>query len=259
MNNFIFIHNLNPIAVEIFNFKVYWYSLAYIFGFLFSLIYSRKLIKKKIINLNISIMDDFITWAIIGVILGGRIGYIIFYNLEFYLINKLEIIKIWQGGMSFHGGLIGLIISMILFSKKKKIDGFELANLVALCCPVGIFLGRIANFINGELIGRPTDQSWGILFMTNDFLRHPSQIYEAIFEGLMVFLIFQFIIKIELHKKINFLSVFLIIYSSSRFFIEFFREPDQQLGFILVNLSMGQILCLPMLFFGLIFLRYGKN
>ncbi len=181
MNNYIFIHNLNPVAIEILNLRIYWYSLAYIFGFLFSLYYSKYLTKKKIIDLNTTIMDEFITWAVVGVIIGGRIGYVLFYNFEFYIINKLEIIKIWQGGMSFHGGLIGLILSMIFFSKRKKIDGFELANLVTLCCPIGIFLGRIANFINGELVGRPTDQSWGVIFSTNDILRHPSQLYEAIF------------------------------------------------------------------------------
>ena len=120
MNSFIYVHNLNPVIIEVLSFKIYWYSLAYVFGFLFSLFYAKNMIKKRVINLEISIMDDFIAWAIFGVILGGRIGYVLFYNLEFYLINKLEIIKIWQGGMSFHGGLIGLVLTIILFSKKKK-------------------------------------------------------------------------------------------------------------------------------------------
>tara|TARA_B100000579_G_C22818840_1_gene849410 strand:- start:341 stop:1120 length:780 start_codon:yes stop_codon:yes gene_type:complete len=259
MNNYIFIHNLNPVAIEILNLRIYWYSLAYIFGFLFSLYYSKYLTKKKIINLNTTVMDEFITWAVVGVIIGGRIGYVLFYNFEFYIINKLEIIKIWQGGMSFHGGLIGLILSMIFFSKRKKIDGFELANLVTLCCPVGIFLGRIANFINGELVGRPTDQSWGVIFSTNDILRHPSQLYEAIFEGLIIFCIFQIIIKNKLQKKVNCFSIFLIVYAFARFLLEFFREPDNQLGLLLMDLSMGQILSIPMLLIGILFLKYGKS
>ena len=250
---------IDPILVQLGPLAIRWYSLAYIFGFLFSLSYSKSLIKKRIINLDINIMDEFITWAVVGVILGGRIGYVLFYNFEFYSINKLEIIKIWQGGMSFHGGLIGLILSMVFFSKINKKNGFELANLVTLCCPVGIFLGRIANFINGELVGRPTDQSWGVLFSAGDILRHPSQLYEAVFEGLIVFCVFQIIITIKLEKKINFFSVFLITYSLARFFLEFFREPDQQVGLVYMNLSMGQILSIPMLLFGLFFLKYGKN
>ena len=259
MSDIIFIHNLNPIAINIIGVNIYWYSLAYILGFVFSLFYTKNLIKKGIINLNINIMDDFISWAIIGVIIGGRLGYVLFYNLEFYSSNLLDIIKIWKGGMSFHGGLVGLLLSVFLFSKKKNIYTAELVNLVALCSPIGIFLGRVANFINGELVGKPTNQNWGVLFESGDLLRHPSQLYEAFCEGLMIFIIFQIFIKFKLSNKVNFYSIFLINYSIVRFSIEFFREPDQQLGLIFLNLSMGQILCIPMFLAGIIFIKYGKN
>ncbi len=252
-------HNLNPVALSFFNIKIYWYSLAYIFGFLFSFWYSNFLIKKNILKLNFKVAEEFITFGIIAVILGGRIGYVLFYNFEYYLNNPIYILKIWQGGMSFHGALIGLIIYLIIFSYKKKENIFELANLLAFCSPVGIFLGRIANFINGELIGRPTDGSWGVLYKFADQPRHPSQIYEAVFEGLIIFIILFIFSKSKLIKKLNAFSIFLILYSLSRFFIEFFRQPDLQLGYIFNNFSMGQLLSLPMLIFGLFFLKNEKN
>ena len=135
----------------------------------------------------------------------------------------------------------------------------QLVNLVALCSPIGIFLGRVANFINGELVGKPTNQNWGVLFESGDLLRHPSQLYEAFCEGLMIFIIFQILIKFKLSNKVNFYSIFLINYSIVRFSIEFFREPDQQLGLIFLNLSMGQVLSIPMFLAGIIFIKYGKN
>ena len=254
-----FEHNLDPVAVSFFDVKIYWYSLAYIFGFLFTFWYSRLLIKKKILKLDYKIAEDFITFGIIAVILGGRTGYILFYNFGYYLDNPIYIIKIWQGGMSFHGALIGLIIHMLIFGYKKKQRITELANLLALCSPIGIFLGRIANFINGELIGRATDGSWGVIYKFVDQPRHPSQIYEAIFEGLFIFVILFIFSNSKFSKKFNTFSIFLILYASARFLIEFFREPDSQLGFIFYNFSMGQILTLPMLFFGLFFLKNEKN
>ncbi|MBD22241.1 MAG: prolipoprotein diacylglyceryl transferase [Alphaproteobacteria bacterium] len=252
-------HNLNPVALSFYGINVYWYSLAYIFGFLFSFWYSKFLIKKKILKLDFKIAEDFITFGIIAVILGGRIGYVFFYNFEYYLNDPINILKIWQGGMSFHGALLGLIIYLMIFAHKKKQSIVELANLLAFCSPFGIFLGRIANFINGELIGRETDGSWGIIYKFADQPRHPSQIYEAIFEGLIIFIILFIFSNSGLRKKLNAFSIFLILYSLSRFFIEFFREPDSHLGFIFNNISMGQALTLPMLIFGLIFLKNAKN
>ncbi len=253
-----FIHNLNPVAVEIFGLKIYWYSLSYLFGFIFSYFYAKYLIFKRYFDFDFDYFEDFLSWAVLAVILGGRTGYVIFYNLEFYINNPLDIFKIWQGGMSFHGGLIGLVISIFLFSMKKKIEFFEISNLVAACAPLGIFLGRIANFINGELIGKPTNGDWGVLFSENDVLRHPSQLYEAFFEGVIIFLIIFLFIKNKLNKSINMFALFLILYGLFRFSLEFFREPDIHIGYILFNLSMGQILSIPMFFLGIIYFKSKK-
>tara|TARA_B100000035_G_C20811495_1_gene470116 strand:- start:17 stop:649 length:633 start_codon:yes stop_codon:yes gene_type:complete len=209
--------------------------------------------------LDIKIIDDLITLAIIAVILGGRFGYIIFYNLGYYLENPFEIIKLWKGGMSFHGAIIGLILLLITFSIRKKQSFFELANLLAYCSPVGIFLGRIANFINGELIGRPTNQEWGVIYKFTESARHPSQLYEAIMEGLLIFIILFVFSKRKINKTINAFAIFLILYSLFRFFLEYLREPDAQVGFIILNLSMGQILSIPMFLVGIIFLKNGKK
>ena len=255
----IYEHNLNPVAFSFFNLKIYWYSLAYIFGFLFSFWYSKYLVKNKVIMLDIKIVDDLITLAIIAVILGGRFGYVIFYNLSYYFENPFEIIKLWKGGMSFHGAIIGLIILLVTFSVRKKQSFNELANLIAYCSPVGIFLGRIANFINGELIGRPTNEQWGVLYNFADSVRHPSQIYEAVLEGLLIFIILFILSKNKINKAINAFAVFLILYSLFRFFLEYFREPDAQVGFVISTLSMGQILSIPMFLVGITFLKNGKK
>ena len=211
------------------------------------------------LNLNINLVDDFITWSILAVLIGGRLGYILFYNLDFYLTNPIEMIQIWKGGMSFHGGLIGLIVLMFFYSVLKKIKFSELANLVAYTCPVGIFLGRTANFINGELIGRPTNGSWGVLYPPENIARYPSQIFEAFFEGIILFIILNLFLRSKLKKKFQGFAIFLIFYSLFRFTLEFFREPDHHLGLILYDLSMGQILTIPMFIFGLIFLRHEKK
>jgi len=255
----IYEHNLNPVAFSFFNLKIYWYSLAYIFGFLFSFWYSKYLVKNKVIILDIKIVDDLITLAIIAVIFGGRFGYIIFYNLSYYLENPFEIIKLWKGGMSFHGAIIGLIILLVTFSVRKKQSFNELANLIAYCSPVGIFLGRIANFINGELIGRPTNEQWGVLYDFANSVRHPSQIYEAVLEGLLIFIVLFILSKNKINKTINAFAVFLILYSLFRFFLEYFREPDAQVGFVISTLSMGQILSIPMFLVGITFLKNGKK
>lgn len=242
-------------AFEIFNLKIYWYSLSYFFGFAFSLFYTKFLIKRKIINFKFSDFEDFLGWAILSVILGGRIGYVIFYNLNFYISNPFDIIKIWQGGMSFHGGLTGLVLSIFIYTKIKNKNFLELSNLVSACAPFGIFLGRIANFINGELIGRPTNQNWGVMYNQYEYLRHPSQIYEAICEGLLIFLIINLLFYKSYQKKINIFAVFFLMYGFLRFFLEFLREPDAHLGFIFFNLTMGQILTFPMIIIGIIFLK----
>ena len=253
-----FINNFDPVALEFFSFEIRWYSLSYIFGIIFAWIYCKKfLIKdKKILEL----FDDLITYIIIGVILGGRLGYIIFYNLDYYLENISEILMVWKGGMSFHGGLIGVIIAVYFFSKKNKINTFIFLDLISISAPIGIFLGRISNFINSELYGRETNLPWSVQFQKIDNIyRHPSQIYEAIFEGIVLFILLNYVFRKSLYKSPGIISaLFLIFYSIFRFCIEFTREPDIQIGYILFNLTLGQILSFLFLMFGL-FLFYKKN
>ncbi|MDC0200261.1 prolipoprotein diacylglyceryl transferase [Candidatus Pelagibacter sp.] len=253
-----FINNFDPVAFNLLFLEIRWYSLSYIFGILFAWIYCKKFLIKdeKILNL----FDDLLTYLIIGLILGGRLGYIIFYNLTYYSKNILEIFMIWKGGMSFHGGLLGVIIATYIFSKKHNIKQFFFLDLISMTAPIGIFLGRIANFINSELYGRETKLAWSVKFEKIDnVFRHPSQIYEAIFEGILLFVLLNFIFKKHLYKSPGLISaLFLIFYSIFRFFIEFTREPDVQIGYILLNLTLGQILSFLFFMFG-IFLFYKKK
>jgi len=253
-----FINNFDPIAIQILSIEIRWYSLAYIFGILLAWIYSKKILIQE--KNHSKLFDDFISYLIIGIILGGRLGYVFFYNFKYYLNNLIEIPMIWHGGMSFHGGLIGVIIATIIFSKKYKINKYILLDLVSASAPIGIFLGRIANFINSELYGRPSDMPWSVIFQKIDSIpRHPSQLYEAAFEGLILFfIIFLFTKKKYLEKPGLISSLFIIFYSIFRFFIEFYREPDEHLNFIILNLTMGQIICLIFLTIGF-FLFYKKN
>ena len=236
-----FINNFDPVAIEIFSFEIRWYSMAYIIGILLG----WYLAKKFFIYNNLKYrFDDYVTYVIIGLILGGRLGYVIFYNLDHYLNNFSEIFKIWQGGMSFHGGVIGIIISSILFSKKDNKDAFQYLDIIALISPIGIFFGRIANFINSELYGLETSVPWAVKFIQIDNLyRHPSQLYEAFFEGIILFFILIYFWSKDYLKTPGKLSaLFLIFYSFFRFIIEYFRLPDEQLGYLILNLTMGQLL-----------------
>ena len=252
-----FINNFDPVAFQIFSFEIRWYSLAYIFGIIFGWLYCKKnLIKdKKLLNL----FDDLITYLIIGIILGGRLGYVIFYNLEYYLDNFFEILMIWNGGMSFHGGLIGVILATAIFSKKHKINSYIFLDLIALVAPIGLFLGRIANFINSELYGRETDVFWSVKFVAIDNLsRHPSQIYEAIFEGLILFFLLNHFAKKDSFKNPGLISsMFLIFYSFFRFILEFFRAPDYQIGYLIYQLTLGQFISI--VFFSLGISLYLKK
>ena len=183
-----FINNFDPVAIEIFSLEIRWYSLAYIVGILFGWFVAKKIfIKNDDINKK---FDDYITYLIIGIILGGRIGYILFYNLEYYLNNLIDIFKIWEGGMSFHGGLIGIIIASIIFGRRNNQNPFLYMDIVALVAPIGIFFGRLSNFVNSELYGKVTDLPWSVTFIQIDNLpRHPTQIYEALLEGIILFVI----------------------------------------------------------------------
>ena len=256
-----FINNFDPVAIQIFSIEIRWYSLAYIFGILIGWLYCKKiLIKDKNIS---KLFDDLISYLIIGIILGGRLGYVIFYNLEYFLSNPIEILMIWQGGMSFHGGLLGVLASTIIYAKKHNVNKFIFLDLIAGSAPIGIFLGRIANFVNSELYGRETNILWSVIFTKIDNItRHPSQIYEALLEGVILFFILFFFIKKNYLLKPGLISsLFLIFYSLFRFLVEFFRVPDEQVGFIYLNLTIGQIISLIFLSFGfyLFFIKKNEN
>ena len=245
-----FINNFDPVAFQIFSLEIKWYSLSYIIGILTGWILAKRILIKD--NNLREKFDDYITYVILGIILGGRLGYILFYNFDYYLNNIAEVFKVWRGGMSFHGGLLGLIIASVLFAKKNNHNPYIYLDIVSLVAPIGIFFGRIANFINSELYGKETILPWGVKFEKIDNLyRHPSQLYEAFFEGLFLFIILIFFQKSVSAKKPGFISgIFLIFYSFFRFVIEFFRVPDAQLGYVFLNLSMGQILSLIFFVFG---------
>ena len=251
-----FTHNFSPILFDLGFFSLRWYSLAYIIGIIFGWWYGKKMIIQKFYPIDTEInkkFDDLITYIIFAIIIGGRVGYVIFYNLEFYFYNPIDIIKIWEGGMSFHGALIGIIIVTYIFSIKKNLKTFFLLDVIACVAPVGIFFGRMANFINGELVGKVSNVPWSVIFPLVDmFPRHPSQIYEAVLEGLILFIILNTII----HKK-KYISgtcsyLFLILYGLFRIFSEIFREPDPQIGYFLGFISLGMILSFFMILFGLI-------
>tara|TARA_B100001057_G_scaffold488840_1_gene573951 strand:+ start:242 stop:1024 length:783 start_codon:yes stop_codon:yes gene_type:complete len=239
-----FTANFDPVAFQFFSLEIRWYSLSYIIGIFLGWFLSKQVfisnpeIKEK--------FDDYITYLIIGIILGGRLGYVLFYNFDYYLNNLTEIIKIWQGGMSFHGGLIGVIIASIFFAKKDNQNSLIYLDIVSLVAPIGIFFGRISNFLNSELYGTETNLPWAVKFIQVDNLyRHPSQLYEAFFEGIILFLILIYFRNKGFLKMPGIISgLFLIIYSIFRFLIEFFRVPDEQLGYIFLNLTMGQIISL---------------
>ena len=253
-------HNLDPIFIDFGFIIIRWYSLAYIFGIVIGWWYGKKLISHilKDINLkfNIKEFDDLITYLIISIIIGGRLGYIIFYNLGYYLSNPFDVLKVWEGGMSFHGALLGIIIGTYLFSKKKKVPTFFLLDIIACVSPIGIFLGRLANFINGELVGKVTTVSWGVVFPAIDSLpRHPSQLYEALLEGAVLFLILNSFILRRRYKIGTCSYIFLIYYGIFRIISEFFRQPDPQIGLLFNLLSMGTLLSLLMIIAGIIILN----
>ena len=245
-----FINNFDPVALEIFSFEIRWYSLAYIVGILIGWILAKKIIrnsdqKKK--------FDDYISYLIIGIIIGGRLGYVSIYNFNYYINNPFDIFKIWQGGMSFHGGLIGIIFASILFARKHNQNIFLYLDIVALVAPIGIFFGRIANFINSELYGTITSVPWAVIFIQIDNLpRHPSQLYEAFLEGIILFLLLIYFKNKFLNKPGVISGLFLIFYSIFRFISEFYRVPDEQLGYMFLNLSMGQVISLIFVLSGIL-------
>tara|TARA_A100000164_G_C21830491_1_gene735035 strand:- start:151 stop:918 length:768 start_codon:yes stop_codon:yes gene_type:complete len=254
-----FINNFDPVALTIFSLEIRWYSLAYVFGIMSGWLILKNILAKE--HQEFKKLEDLLTYIIIGIILGGRLGYVLFYNLEYYFYNFFEIVMIWKGGMSFHGGLIGIVISTFIFCNKNKYNPYIFLDLIAFVSPIGIFFGRIANFLNSELYGKVSNIPWGVIFVKVDNLpRHPSQIYEASLEGMILFLILLILVKNNFLKKRGLISsLFLIFYSSFRFFVEFFREPDNQLGYLIFNLSMGQILCFVFFIIGIVLLKKNET
>ena len=250
--------NIDPILVDLGVIRVSWYGLMYIFGFLASYLLVRYQMKRKDFGVSKLDVENLYFYLILGLIIGARLGYVLFYNLKEYLADPLEIFAIWHGGMSFHGGLIGVLIVGILFSWKNRKSFWKIADLFIVTAPIGLGLGRIGNFINGELYGRVTQVPWGLIFPTGGpHPRHPSQLYESALEGGVLF----FILWLLKDKKIptgGLLALFLSLYGVFRFFVEFFREPDKQIGFILGPFSMGQVLSAFMIIGGMGLFFYLK-
>lgn len=245
------IFRIGPIALR-------WYSIMYILGFLSSYILVRHQIKKIGLSIKKDAIDALYSYLILGLIIGARLGYVLFYNLSFYLKNPLEIIALWHGGMSFHGGLIGSILAGYLFCKKYRLNFWQMSDLVIVTAPIGLGLGRLGNFINGELYGRVTDVPWAMIFPSGGPLpRHPSQLYEFFLEGILLFFIL-WTLKEKRPKKGLLTATFLMLYGSFRFVVEFFREPDIQIGYIFGYFTMGQILCTIMFLIGF-FILYKKG
>jgi len=247
------VHNFSPVLIDWGLFQIRWYSIAYIFGIIMGWMYAIKIIQitlknnTNFVSIKKSNFDDLIIYLVLGIVIGGRLGYVIFYNPNFYMHNLFEIFKIWKGGMSFHGGLLGVIISIVVFSINTKNNFFKFSDIVCCVAPIGIFFGRIANFINGELVGKISNFHLAVIFPNVDNIpRHPSQIYEAILEGIILFILINF-----LALKKNFIltpgrvsGFFLIFYSVARIIGENFREPDLHLGYFFNHFSMGVVLSL---------------
>ena len=254
--------NFDPVALQIGPLIIRWYALAYLVGFLAGWRYGVYLVSlyKDGTRPNKTDIDDFIPWAILGVIGGGRLGYILFYNFPQYAEHPLDIFKVWQGGMSFHGGVAGIIAALVIFAMKRGFSPRLLADVICCGAPIGLFLGRCANFVNGELFGRVTNVSWGVKFPAGGMLpRHPSQLYEAFLEGIVLFVLLAVLAQKEKIREMPgvLTGIFLIGYGVSRIIVEFFREPDEQLGFIVGHISMGQVLSVPMIVLGACVILYA--
>lgn len=245
---------IDPVLVEIGPLAIRWYALAYVVGLIVGWRYMRRLNAARSGALTDLQVDDLLVWVTFGVILGGRIGYVLFYNLPFYLEHPLAALRVWQGGMSFHGGLIGVIVAAWLYARRRGIVFFALMDLLAAVTPIGLFLGRLANFVNGELFGRPSDAPWAMVFPHGGPMpRHPSQLYEAALEGLVLFALLNWLAwRTDALKRPGLISgAFLLGYGAARAFVELFRNPDVQIGFLLGGSTMGQWLSGPMLLLGL--------
>jgi phosphatidylglycerol:prolipoprotein diacylglycerol transferase len=241
---------IDPVFLRIGPLEMRWYGLMYIMAFSSAYLLIRNVAPKRNIPLSQEGVADLVFAVALGIILGGRVGYILFYNLSYYLANPFKLLAVWEGGMSFHGGFAGAVIGGIIFCRKRKLNFLEIADLGALTAPIGLMFGRLGNFINGELYGRVTDVPWGIIFPGGGNLpRHPSQLYESFLEGPLT-LLFLLLIWRAKRPAGTVLWSFIALYGLFRAFVEFFREPDQQIGYIAGIFSMGQVLSLPMIIVG---------
>src|SRR6266702_1131982 len=248
----------DPVLLSIGPIAIRWYALAYIVGILLGWLYARAVIARSALwggtaPMTVSDYDDFVLWVTLGIILGGRIGYVLFYNPGYFAAHPLEILQLWNGGMSFHGGFLGCVLAGVLFARHRGISILSLGDITCAAGTIGLFLGRIANFINGELWGRPSDLPWAMVFPTGGpFPRHPSQLYEAGLEGLLLFAVLALLIRAGALKRPGLvMGAFAVGYSLARSLCELFREPDPQLGFLWGGLTMGMLLSLPLLLAGI--------
>jgi phosphatidylglycerol---prolipoprotein diacylglyceryl transferase len=256
----------NPIAVSIGPLAIRWYALAYIGGILLGWAYARAILKSERAwggpaPISLADFDDFVLWITLGIILGGRIGYVLFYNLPFFIEHPLQIFELWTGGMSFHGGFLGCVVAVILFARNRKLPIMSLGDIICTVEPIGQFLGRIANFINGELWGRPTDVPWAMVFPgAGSDPRHPSQLYQAGLEGLLVFIVLALMVRFGALKRPGLIvGAFAILYGCTRIIGEFFREPDAQLGFLWGGLTMGMLLSVPLIAAGVLIVLWAMR
>ncbi len=257
---------IDPVLVSIGPVAIRWYALAYIVGILGGWLYARAIVRSQRLwggpaPLTVTDYDDFVLWVTLGIILGGRTGYVLFYNPGYFAEHPAEIVQLWKGGMSFHGGFLGCVLAVVLFARHRGIPFLSLGDITCGVAPLGIFLVRIANFINGELWGRATDVPWAMVFPNGGPVpRHPSQLYEAMLEGLVLFAVLALLMRAgALKRPGTIIGVFALGYGVARLFCELFREPDAQLGFLWGGLTMGMLLTLPLMLAGLAFLFVARR
>ncbi len=256
----------DPVLINIGPLAIRWYALAYIVGILAGWLYARAIVRSERLwggpaPLSATDYDDFVLWVTLGIILGGRFGYVLFYNAKYFAGHPAEIFELWRGGMSFHGGFIGCVAAVVIFARRRGIPFLSLGDITCAVAPIGLFLGRLANFINGELWGRVTDVPWAVIFPNGGPVpRHPSQLYEAALEGLVLLAVLAFVVRVgALRRPGTVTGAFALGYGFARLFCEFFREPDVQLGFLWGGLTMGMLLSLPLMLAGVAFIVAARR
>lgn len=251
---------IDPVALALGPLKVHWYGLMYLVGFTGFWLLGRWRSRQSWSPVNAEQVGDFLFYGAMGAVLGGRIGYILFYDFPGFLADPLKLVRVWEGGMSFHGGMLGVFVAILLYARKLKVHFFTLSDFIAPLVPIGLGAGRMGNFINGELWGRPTDAPWGMVFPQVDTLaRHPSQLYQAFLEGVVLFLVL-WVVSRKARRTGLISGLFLIGYGMTRIIVEFFRQPDAHLQFVAFDwVTMGQVLSLPMIFAGLIIIAWSRR